>query len=64
LTPDTVGIRAKLQGRKENFRDFIISEESRLGFPGFINLIGIESSWLTSAPAIAKMVTKRAKETL
>jgi len=26
------------------------------GYPGFINLIGIESPGLTSAPAIAEMV--------
>lgn len=64
LLPDTAGVRAKLQGENEESRDFVIREESELGFPGFINLIGIESPGLTSAPAIAKMVTKRAKETL
>lgn len=56
LMPDLAGIRPKLQGRGEVFRDFIIKEESALGFPGFINLIGIESPGLTSALAIAKMV--------
>ena len=56
LIPDLAGIRPKLQGENEDFRDFIIKEESKLGFPGFINLIGIESPGLTASPAIAKYV--------
>jgi L-2-hydroxyglutarate oxidase LhgO len=56
LAPDIAGIRPKLQGENEDFRDFIIKEESDLGFSRFINLIGIESPGLTSAPAIAKHV--------
>jgi len=56
LTPDTSGIRPKLQGPDEIFRDFVIKEESDLGLPGFVNLIGIESPGLTSAPSIAKFV--------
>jgi len=50
------GIRPKLvdpRGR-EKFRDFVV-EESGLR-PGWINLLGIESPGLTSAPAIAEMV--------
>jgi 2-hydroxyglutarate dehydrogenase len=31
-------------------------EESKRGFPGFINLIGMESPGLTSSIAIAKYV--------
>lgn len=54
---DTSGIRPKLQGRNENFRDFVIKEESDNGLAGFINLIGIESPGLTASPAIAKMVS-------
>jgi len=46
------GIRPKLQGPGEEFRDFVISED----LPGFINLVGIESPGLTAAPAIAKYV--------
>jgi L-2-hydroxyglutarate oxidase LhgO len=46
------GIRPKLQGRGESFRDFVISED----LPGFVNLVGIESPGLTAAPAIAKFV--------
>lgn len=58
LSPDTAGIRPKLQGEREGFRDFVIKEESALGYPGFVNLIGIESPGLTAAPAIAKYVAK------
>ncbi len=56
LVPDTAGIRPKLQGSGDNFRDFVIKEESGIGFPGLVNLIGIESPGLTSAPAIARYV--------
>ena len=56
LQPDDSGIRPKLQGPKDGFRDFYIHEESAKGFPCFINLIGIESPGLTSCLAIAKHV--------
>ncbi|MEE9500377.1 MAG: FAD-dependent oxidoreductase, partial [Candidatus Omnitrophota bacterium] len=56
LIPDTAGIRPKLQGKDEGFRDFIIREESEKGFPNFVNLIGIESPGLTSSLAIAEKV--------
>lgn len=56
LSPDTSGIRPKLQGPDEGFRDFIIKEESDNGLRGFINLIGIESPGLTGALAIAGLV--------
>lgn len=62
LTPDTSGIRPKVQGPNDDFRDFIIKDEADYDLPGLINLIGIESPGLTSALAIAKMVkglTKR-----
>ena len=52
IVPDMSGIRPKLQGPGEEFRDFVISED----LPGFINLVGIESPGLTAAPAIAKYV--------
>ncbi|MFC1501491.1 NAD(P)/FAD-dependent oxidoreductase [Elusimicrobiota bacterium] len=57
LTPDTSGIRPKLALPKRE-ADFIIKHESDKGFPGMINLIGIESPGLTSSPAIAKLVKK------
>ncbi len=56
LSPDFAGIRPKLQGPGEPMRDFIIAEESGRGFPGWINLIGIESPGLTSCLAIARYV--------
>ncbi|MDO8536607.1 MAG: NAD(P)/FAD-dependent oxidoreductase [Candidatus Omnitrophota bacterium] len=56
IYPDTSGVRPKLQGKGEAFRDFIIRDESPDGFPGFIDLIGIESPGLTASLSIAKMV--------
>jgi L-2-hydroxyglutarate oxidase LhgO len=58
LTPDIAGIRAKLQGPGEGFRDFVVAEESARGLPGLVNLIGIDSPGLTSAPAIAERVAE------
>lgn len=52
IIPDMSGIRPKLQGPGETFRDFLISED----LPGFVNLVGIESPGLTATPAIAKYV--------
>jgi len=52
IVPDMSGIRPKLQGKGDGFRDFVISED----LPGFINLVGIESPGLTAAPAIARYV--------
>jgi L-2-hydroxyglutarate oxidase LhgO len=50
--PDMAGIRPKLQGPNDAFRDFVIKEDA----PGFINLVGIESPGLTASPAIARYV--------
>ena len=58
LGPEMVGIRPKLQGPGDDFRDFVIREERDKGFQGFINLIGIESPGLTSSPAIAECVAE------
>ena len=54
LVPDMSGIRPKLQGPGEGFRDFVISQD----LPGFVNLVGIESPGLTAAPAIARYVRR------
>ena len=56
LNPDTSGIRPKLAGPNEGFRDFLIKDETESGFPGLINLIGIESPGLTSSLSIARQV--------
>lgn len=58
LHPDQAGIRPKLQKPGDMVRDFIIREESDNGYPGFINLVGIDSPGLTSSLAIAKMVNQ------
>lgn len=58
LQPDMAGIRPRLQGPDDEVADFIIREENEAGFPGFINLLGIESPGLTAAPAIADRVAK------
>jgi L-2-hydroxyglutarate oxidase LhgO len=58
LSVDMAGIRPKLQGPGESFRDFIIKDEMHNGFPGLIDLIGIESPGLTGSLSIAGMVKK------
>lgn len=58
IQPDTSGIRPKLQGPGDPYRDFVITEESAPGFPGLINLIGIESPGLTSCVPIARYVSR------
>jgi L-2-hydroxyglutarate oxidase LhgO len=56
VTPDMAGIRPKIQGPNDKeVKDFHIKQD---GYPGFINLFGIESPGLTSALAIAKYVWK------
>jgi len=64
LEPEFAGIRPKLQAPGETFRDFIITHEEKAGFPGLVNLIGIESPGLTASPAIARHVGKIVKEFL
>ncbi len=56
ISPDMSGIRPKIQKPGEPARDFYIKEEAEKGYPGFINLIGIESPGLTSSLAIANHV--------
>ena len=58
--PEMAGVRPKLQGPGEPFRDFVIREEADNGLPGLINLIGIESPGLTASPAIARHVAELA----
>lgn len=62
ISSDTSGIRSKLQGPGENFRDFVIKHEIDTGLRGFINLIGIESPGLTASPSIAEMVDEMVNE--
>jgi L-2-hydroxyglutarate oxidase LhgO len=58
LAPDYAGVRPKLAGPGEPFRDFVVAEESAAGLPGFVNCLGIESPGLTAAPAIAERVAE------
>jgi D-amino-acid oxidase len=58
LAPEFAGVRPKLAGSGQGFRDFVVSEESARGLPGFVNLIGIESPGLTAAPALAERVVE------
>ena len=64
LQPEMAGIRPKLSGPGESPRDFVLRHEKDRGLPGFIDLVGIESPGLTSAPAIADLVEGLVKEIL
>jgi L-2-hydroxyglutarate oxidase LhgO len=54
LQPDQAGIRPKLQGPGDSFRDFVIREESSHDRGGLLDLVGIESPGLTACLAIAE----------
>lgn len=56
FVPAYAGIRPKLSGPAEGFRDFVIEEASEHGAPGFIACVGIESPGLTAALAIGARV--------
>lgn len=58
IQADSAGIRPKLQGPNDSFKDFVIRHEVDRGLFGFINLVGIESPGLTAAPAIGEFVTE------
>ncbi len=57
LAPDQAGVRPKLQGPGDGeVRDFVIRDEIGRGFPGFVDLLGIESPGLTASLAIGEQV--------
>jgi len=56
LVPDYAGIRPKLAGPGQGFRDFVIEEAGAHGAPGFVACLGIESPGLTAALAIGDVV--------
>ncbi|MDD9944676.1 MAG: NAD(P)/FAD-dependent oxidoreductase [Myxococcales bacterium] len=58
LSPNYAGVRPKLQGPGETFRDFVVEDAAPHGLPGMINLIGIESPGLTASEAIANRVVE------
>jgi L-2-hydroxyglutarate oxidase LhgO len=56
LQPDYAGIRPKLQGEADGFKDFVIQDSREHKLDGLINLFGIDSPGLTSSLAIADYV--------
>jgi len=58
LAPDISGIRPKLQGPDDGFRDF----EIQFQYPGAVHLLGIDSPGLTASPAIAEYVAQILRE--
>ncbi len=58
LQPGYSGIRPKLQGPEDGFKDFVIQGENEHGLAGLVNLFGIDSPGLTSSLAIAKYVAQ------
>ncbi|HPG25373.1 MAG TPA: NAD(P)/FAD-dependent oxidoreductase [Myxococcota bacterium] len=58
LSPDYAGIRPKLAGPGEGFRDFVVEECGAYGAPGFVACLGIESPGLTAALALAEYVLR------
>ena len=59
LQPAYAGIRPKLQGPKDGFKDFDIQCEGVHQVKGLVNLFGIDSPGLTASLAIAKYVRKK-----
>ena len=57
LQPAYSGIRPKLQGPGDKFKDFEIQDQSEHGVKGLIQLFGIESPGITASLAIAKEVS-------
>ena len=52
------GVRPKLQGPGELFRDFVVEESAAHGAPAMVHVLGIESPGLTAASALARQVVK------
>ena len=56
LIPAYAGIRPKTQAPRSAPTDFIVRHEEPTGFPGWVNLFGIESPGLTASLAIGERV--------
>ncbi len=62
LSPDMCGLRPRLKSwRPGQFTDFVVQREVG-DFEGLVNLVGIESPGLTSAPALARQVVEWVQE--
>jgi L-2-hydroxyglutarate oxidase LhgO len=62
ISPDMAGVRPKLQSPIDPVKDFVIRHEAEKGYPGFINLVGIESPGLTASIAIGRMAADLSEE--
>ncbi|GIW09452.1 MAG: dehydrogenase [Dehalococcoidia bacterium] len=58
VMPESAGIRPRRAVARQGFADFVITEESNRGLPGWINLVGIESPGLTAALPLADVVAE------
>jgi len=56
------GIRPKISGPGQAAADFCVQGPEEHGVPGLVNLFGIESPGLTSALALAEMVSALLKD--
>jgi L-2-hydroxyglutarate oxidase LhgO len=56
LLPGYVGLRTKRTSLEGEQLDFYIQHEKQSGFPGWINLLGIESPGLTASLAIGRYI--------
>jgi L-2-hydroxyglutarate oxidase LhgO len=61
LHPAYAGIRPKLQGKDDSFKDFVIQNDEVHQIKGLVNLFGIDSPGLTSSLAIADYVADKLK---
>lgn len=62
ISPDMAGVRPKLQSPTDSVKDFVIRHEADKGYPGFVNLVGIESPGLTASIAIGRMAADLSEE--
>jgi L-2-hydroxyglutarate oxidase LhgO len=58
LRPDYSGVRPRIHGPGETAPDFRIDGAARHGWPGLVNLFGIESPGLTAALALGEHVAE------
>ena len=54
--------QVKLSGPDKQFKDFVIRNEEDHGYPGFINLIGIESPGLNNSSRFPEGKTMRSRK--
>lgn len=59
LMPGTSGVRPKLRADGA-FADFVVAEESARGFPGWVDMVGIESPGLTCSLGLAQLAQRLA----